>query len=128
MHQRGVSHGGLNAEHVWLVEHEGCGAGLPRLQGFGFGWLRAASNRRGELGDVVEEALRKSRKKVGAIERGADLAALATLARRLLAAAAWGASDDGPEDEGRRRGATVLARALRGDALDRFATPLSFAL
>jgi hypothetical protein len=130
MHERGVSHGALSPDQVLLVAREGCAVGLPRLHGFGFGWLRGASDRRMELPDAIADALRRSRKRIAQAERGADLAALATLARRLMAAAAWAAPDeeDGDVLGGRRRVAMVLSRALRPDALESFATPLSFAM
>jgi serine/threonine protein kinase len=79
-HDAGVSHGALTADDVLLLEISQHAVGFPKLRGFGYRWLRAAAAF-GQAPTMVpgQRVVPASRREVTA-----DIAALATLADRLL--------------------------------------------
>jgi hypothetical protein len=79
-HDVGVSHGALTADDVLLVETSQHALGFPKLRGFGYRWLRAAA----AFGQAP--TMLPGQRTVPAPRRevSADIAALATLADRLL--------------------------------------------
>lgn len=111
LHDAGVSHGALTADDVMLVEISQHALGFPRLRGFGYRWLRAAS--------VFDGAptMSPGQRTVPAARReiAADIAALAALADRLLT----------PLRASPQITSVIRAATLLGED-GRFATPAAF--
>jgi hypothetical protein len=107
-HDAGVSHGALTADDVLLVPIADHTVGSPRLRGFGYRWLRAAT----AAGAVTpgERTVPAPRSEIVA-----DLAALAALADRLLT----------PLRNSAQITSVIQAATLLGED-GRFATPAAF--
>jgi len=110
-HDVGVSHGALTADDVLLVELSEHALGFPRLRGFGYRWLRAAAafNQVPTM-QPGQRAVPASRREVSS-----DIAALATLADRLLT----------PLRNNPQISAVIRSAQLLGED-GRFATPAAF--
>jgi hypothetical protein len=75
-HDRGLAHGSLRAEYIYLAREEGSTLGSPRLRGFGQRWL-----------DVhASAASARRRSNLTAADVAEDVHALAALAELLLTA------------------------------------------
>jgi hypothetical protein len=126
-HARGVSHGALGADNVFLVAGgraaedagEDRALGLPKLQGFGLGCLRNAAAPIG-----TEEAGRQPSS--GGAPAG-DLADLSALAERLLMPPALDETAGDRTFFLRPRVAAVLARARGWEREEPFESPTAFA-
>jgi hypothetical protein len=112
-HDAGVSHGTLCADDILLIAVPEHALGFPKLRGFGHRWLRAAA----AYGDAPTMAPNLAERSVPAPWReiAADIAALATLADRLLT----------PLHQGPKLASVIRAAQLLGQD-GRFATPAVF--